>query len=175
MIWNLAKGKTIRVEKGGDLLKNGSYVFPVLVGGLVATGALFCMLAMLLTPPPSTVREKGRASEARVARKGFEKRPQRIGDKYFLDLDVLDVRDGAERIRIDVHPKALACANKGDVVAVWFYMNRYWVDAYGEMDPYSPISVLWTLGSGCGGFFLMGYFIRKARQAKRRERVMGGT
>lgn len=167
------------------ILRNSVYIFLSVVCGAVGCGAMLWLIAGCLATSPSEVMENGVACEACVARKVLNKavnhprqprmpKQSQTAKFCFLELSLKGTSGNAEPIRVAVREKTLARANKGDVVKVWFYKNHYWVDAYGEMDQ-EPPSLPLSLASVCGGFFLMGYFIRKARQAKRRERVMGGT
>lgn len=169
-------------------LKSTNHVCLAVLFGFAGLCALQWLAAAVLLRPAAEIRENGSEREARIERKVREIHHGGTGGgnhagkhggtgpsppAEYLYLTFPSAPDDAKPIRLPVSSHVFERVNKGDVVKVWFYRNRYWLDEYGERENQEPPSLPLSLASVCGSFFLMGYFIRKAVQAKRRER-MGG-
>ena len=163
-------------------LKSTRYICLAVLCGFAGLFALQWLAAAVLLQPAAEIRENGSEREARIERKVREIHHGGTGGgkhggtgsappTYHLYLTFPSAPDDAKPIRLPVSKHVFERVNKGDVVKVWFYKNSYWLDEYGEREDQEPPSLPLSLASVCGGFFLMGYFIRKARLAKRRERV----
>lgn len=196
LTWGASQGHAFHSLQGHAFhcrkpeLKSKNLVCLAVVSGFAGLFALQWLAAAVLLQPAAEIRENGSEREARIERKVRE--ISRVGGigrgagkhggtgsseppTYHLYLTFPSAPDDAKPIRLPVSCQVFERVNKGDVVKVWFYKDHYWLDEYGERENQEPPSLPLSLASVCGGFFLIGYFIRKARQAKRRERMMGGT
>ena len=170
VIWAGTQGLTLIFE---ELSSTAYTCLAILFGGLTFWMMPWPLAALMMTTA-AEIRKNGSEMEARIVAMRQEREFNGGCPTSFLYLAFPDDMEDVPPERVLVYPTTYACASTGAVIKVWAYKNRHFVDAYGELD-HEPPSLPLSLASVCGGFFLMGYFIRKARQAKRRERMMGGT
>ena len=144
-------------------LKSTKYVCLAVLCGFVGLCALQWLAAAVLLRPAAEIRENGSEREARIERKVREIHHGGMGGgkhrgtgaappDYFLYLTFPSSPDEAKAIRLPVSKHVFERVNKGDVVKVWFYKNRYWLDEYGERENQEPPSLPLSLASVFTGF-----------------------